>query len=205
MRLMNWRFFFDALAIELPMNKVVVEWKDFDDRFSGIINKHLALLGWWCFFNLLIGLTSLFWATGSWWYFMLMNLSWAFINFGIVILLFDHTNHRRFAEGNALSRVTVYWHVKSMLLLNIGLDSAYMIAGLYIQTLSRVPGNKYPELWEGFGWSVLLQGGVLFLLDNGFRFLHGKHFHQSKQLLEKRLKLDVYPSFQMKCAQKKGT
>ncbi len=164
--------------------------RDFDERFGGILRKHLAILGWWCFLNLGIGIPALFFTQSTLWYFMLMNISWAFINFAVVLFIFDHVCYRRFAKGNTFDCFEVHWHVERMLLLNIGLDTAYIFAGLYLRTVGLLPGMAHADLWLGFGWSVILQGAFLFLLDNFFRRLHLRNFYQARGFLEKRLEIE---------------
>ena len=46
MRLIPFRFFLTSVTADLPMEEVVEEVRDFDERFTIIVNNHLALLGW---------------------------------------------------------------------------------------------------------------------------------------------------------------
>lgn len=149
---LSWRFFFTTLVVDLPLEEIVDEVRDFDERFGIILRKHLALLGWWCFINLAIGIPGMFLFKGWLWYFMLMNMTWGIINFAIVLWIFDHIFLRRFVEGNVFQRFEVQRHVEQMLLLNIGLDTAYIFAGLWLKALAAIPEMPHPELWLGFGW-----------------------------------------------------
>ena len=187
---MDWRFFIRALLTDLPLEEIVDELKDFDERFVIILQKHLAVLGWWCILHAVAAVLGLFLAGGMWWYFFLMNITWAAINFFIVLKIFDHVFYRRFIKGNTFDRFEVHWHVERMLLLNVGLDVSYIFAGLYLHTLGRLPDIAYPELWTGFGWSVILQGVFLFCLDNFFRRLHLKNFYKAQPFLEERLRIE---------------
>lgn len=184
MKMVSFRFFIKALADDLPLDEIVDELRDFDDRFRLILRKHLAVLGWWCFINLLTGLTGLFLFSGQWRYFFLMNIVWALINFAIVVFIFDHTFYQRFSQGNSFERIEVQRHVEKMLLLNIGLDTAYIFAGLFLRSLAYLPATDYPELWIGFGWSVILQGAYLFIHDNVFHYLHLINFRKCRPFLE---------------------
>lgn len=184
MQPLSWRFFFTTLAAGLPLEEIVDEVRDFDERFGIILRKHLALLGWWCFINLAVGLPGMFLFKGWLWYFMLMNMAWGIINFAIVLWIFDHIFLKRFVEGNVFQRFEVQRHVEKMLLFNIGLDTAYIFAGLWLKALAAIPGMSYPELWLGFGWSVILQGAFLFIHDNIFHYLHRANFRKCKPFLE---------------------
>jgi len=185
MKIISWQFLLRNLATDIPFEEVVDEIQDFDRRFSIILKKHLAVLGWWCILNLAVGLPVMFYFKGMWWYFFVMNISWALINFTIVLFLYDHVFFLRFQQGNVYQRFEVQRHVQRMLLLNIGLDTAYIFAGLYLKTLALVPGITYPDLWLGFGWSVIIQGAFLFIHDNIFHLLHLKNFRQCKPFLAK--------------------
>ncbi len=185
MQPINFLFFAEMPFKRLPLREIVDELRDFDDRFVLILHKHVAILGWWCFLNAAVGLPVLFFTEGFWWYFMLMNLSWAAINFAIVLRMFEHTVMRRFAKGNVYKRFEVQRHVEKMLLFNVGLDVAYIFSGLYLMTLAKVPGISHPELWAGFGWSVLIQGAYLLLNDNVFHWMHLVNFRKCKPFLER--------------------
>lgn len=184
MQPLSWRFFFTTLAVGLPLEEIVDEVRDFDERFGIILRKHLALLGWWCFINLAVGVPGMFLFRGWLWYFMLMNMAWGIIDFAIVLWIFDHIFLKRFVEGNVFQRFEVQRHVEKMLLFNIGLDTAYIFAGLWLKALAAIPGMPYPELWLGFGWSVILQGAFLFIHDNIFHYLHRANFRKCKPFLE---------------------
>ena len=185
MRLMPFRFFIRALTTDLDLDEIVDELRDFDDRFRIILRKHLAVLGWWCILNLLTGIIALFLFDGALWYFFLMNISWAIINFSIVVFVFDHTYYQRFTKGNSFERFEVQRHVEKMLLLNIGLDLTYIFAGLFMWALSFKSGIMHPDLWLGFGWSVIIQGSFLLLQDNVIHYLHLQNFKQCRPFLEK--------------------
>ena len=74
--------------------------------------------------------------------------------------------------------------MEKVLLFNVGLDDMYIFAGLYLITLARVPGMNYPELWAGFGWSVLVQGVYLLVNDNVFHWMHLVNFRKCRPYLE---------------------
>ena len=178
------QFFFRALVTDLPLDEIVDELRDFDDRFKIILKKHIALLGWWCVLNLAAGIPGMVFLDGWIWYFFLMNMTWAAINFLIVVWIYDHIYFLKFAEGSTFERFEVQRHVEKMLLLNIGLDAAYIFAGLYLLTLGRVPEISHQAMWTGFGWSVILQGAFLFCHDNFFHLLHRRNFRKCRPFLE---------------------
>ncbi|MBX2871424.1 MAG: hypothetical protein KTR30_04975 [Saprospiraceae bacterium] len=181
MKVVPVRFFWRSLKKELPLEDIVDEVRDFDERFSLILNKHLAILAWWCFFHLVIGVPLLIWCTEWIWYFALMNISWALINLWIVFKLYDHIYHRRFRNGNVYRRFQIQQHVEKMLFLNVGLDLSYILAGFYMTTWANAaPGG----LWLGFGYAVVLQGAYLLIHDTSFLVLHHLNYRKCKPFLE---------------------
>ena len=181
MKIVPFRFFWDKLIVELPIEEIVDEVRDFDARFLIILNKHLAVLAWWCFLHLLIGIPMLLWSAGWLWYFATMNISWALINLWIVFKLYDHIYHRRFRKGNVYRRFQIQQHVEKMLALNIGLDISYCLAGLY---MSSWIGEGASGMWVGFGNAVLLQGGYLLIHDISFFILHHRNYRKCRPFLE---------------------
>lgn len=193
MQWIPWRFFIRSILDDLHFHEVVDELRDFDERFRLILRKHLAVLGWWCLINGVSALLGLFLLGGGWWYFVLMNASWAIINFLVVLWIYHHIIARQFADGNTYQRFEGQRHVEKMLLLNIGLDLAYIFAGLFLWTLGRVPDTLHVDLWRGFGASVVLQGTFLFIHDNVFYRLHRINFRKARAYLESVLHRDHKP------------
>lgn len=181
MKIVPFRFFWEKLIVQLPIEEIVDEVRDFDARFLIILNKHLAVLAWWCFLHLLIGIPMLLWSAGWLWYFATMNISWALINLWIVFKLYDHIYHRRFRKGNVYRRFQIQQHVEKMLALNIGLDISYCLAGLY---MSSWIGEGTSGMWVGFGNAVLLQGGYLLIHDISFFILHHRNYRKCRPFLE---------------------
>ena len=184
-RLLNWSFFYRPILADIPFEEEVDELKDFDERFRIILRRHLSLLAWWSLLTALVGLPSIFLGKGIWPYFWMMTVSWAAINFGIVLGLLGHTAFQQFARGNTFDRFRVQRHIEKMLLFNIGLDTAYVFAGLWLHTLGRLPDIAHPELWTGFGWAVLVQGVFLFCHDNIFHWVHRKNFRLARPYMER--------------------
>ena len=61
-----------------------------------------------------------------------------------------------------------------MFLINAGLDVAYMGTGFLLRHLST-RNYKRPELLLGYGNSVILQGGFLFLFDGVMYLIQKNH------------------------------
>ena len=191
MKTIPLKFFFNTISEDLDLEEVVDEMRDFDERFVLILKKHLAVLGWWCFINVLTGVAGLIFAGDFWWYFFLMNITWAIINFGVVRWIFDHIFFQRFKRGNIFQRLDVQRHVEKMIFANIGLDVAYIFCGLFFLALSNQTTISYPELWQGFSISIMIQGAYLFAQDIFVHQLHHQNFKMAKTFFEDLLESQV--------------
>ena len=65
---------------------------------------------------------------------------------------------------------------ENLYLFNAGLDVAYLATGFYLLEKGRnTTASGSAERWQGYGQSLLLQGGFLLLFD-GFQFAtHHRH------------------------------
>lgn len=180
---MKLRAFITELFVDLPLDEIVDELTDFDERFQIILRKHIAVLGWWSLVNVLAGIAGMVLAEGLWKYFFMMNAAWGFINAGVTHIFIRHTFFRKFRQGNILQRFEVQRHAEKVLLLNIGLDLAYITTGLYLKALGLGCNALYADLWFGFGWSVILQGIYLFVQDNIFHYLHYLNIKKAKPFM----------------------
>ncbi len=188
MKWLSWQFLFKSLQDDLPLEEIVDEIRDFDERFTTLLNKHIAVLACWCLLHFSVGIPLLFSVKGWLWYFSLMNLSWAMINFTIVFFLYDHIYRKRFLKGNVFKRFDTQQHVEKMLILNIGLDISYCFIGLYLSGL-EVGGEI--ALWLGFGYAFIVQGAYLLIHDFSFFLLHRFNIKQCKPFLENMIETQI--------------
>lgn len=101
-------------------------------------------------------------------YFHQMNAGWGLINMGIGL------SSLLFSKDPAVSNTEVVnrsHQTEKILLFNAGLDVAYVTGGFLLRSLA----NNNPEnaiRFRGFGNSLLLQGGFLFVFDITQAILH---------------------------------
>lgn len=177
------RYLITALKPRLQLDAAPPTLEAFDDRFRRILRRHLATLAWWSLLNIAAGLLGLICLQGFWYYFVMMGLVWGIINFAVTMWIFDHTVYKKFRKGLAFERLEAQRHVEKMILLNIGLDFSYFFIGLLLREHAFVSGVPYPELWMGFGWSIVLQGLYLILHDNYFYRMHSQNYQSSASLI----------------------
>ncbi|HMP29738.1 MAG TPA: hypothetical protein PKD85_09065, partial [Saprospiraceae bacterium] len=95
-----------------------------------------------------------------------MNLGWGIINAGIASLGYYSALKGGTIPLESMSLLQENQSLKSILLLNTGLDVAYMISGVYLIEKDK-NSIKNPGRLRGFGKSLIMQGAFLFVFDLG--------------------------------------
>lgn len=115
-------------------------------------------------------------------YFHRMNTYWNAVNLGIagVGLL----GLRKRPENESLSQaVRQHENMKQILLLNAGLDVAYMVGGLWLMERGHNRPDQRDKL-RGFGKAVLVNGGFLLAFDVVNYLVFKRRDKQQQPLLE---------------------
>jgi hypothetical protein len=130
----------------------------------GINNGGMMVLGAWAIGNIAVGAYGWSQNTGERQYFHQMNLFWNVVNLSIAgfaiygNLTADYLN---FSHDEILSKQL---KSQNLFLINAGLDVVYMGTGVVLRNIAhRYPNNE--SRWKGYGGSVILQGGFLFVFD----------------------------------------
>lgn len=127
--------------------------------------KTLGLtLGGYALANIAVGSIAAGQTSGETRYFHQMNVYWNLFNLGIagVGLL---GSRKRTEEGETLAQaIRQHENMKQVLLINTGLDVAYVMGGLYLRERAQTRPDRADQL-RGYGTSVMLQGGFLFAFD----------------------------------------
>lgn len=142
-------------------------------------DKGLMLgLGSWAGANFLV--SGVGWATvpaGEAHYFHQMNVLWNTVNIGLAVPGYFKAKKSNpnlaFAETIQMQHKT-----EKIFLINTGLDVAYISAGLLLRNNAKLNPSKRDQ-FNGFGSSLLLQGGFLFLFDLTAYILHNQHAKKS--------------------------
>ena len=144
-------------------------------RHVDITRTGMTILGAWAMLNLAGGIAGRSLSQGATRYFYEMNAAWNVVNlsiagfsyFGLQGAEFLSTQET-FLEAQKLDK---------LLLFNSGLDVAYMAVGTYL--IERGIRKDDARL-KGYGKSMILQGGFLFLFDLG---LYAIHHHVTHDLI----------------------
>ena len=130
------------------------------DYIQRHILRHTNALIAWAILNLTVGGVGMFFSAGLLHHFLHMNAAWGSVNLVVGLALWYSTTHTT-TPGSALSRSRRF---RNLLLINIFLDSTYLMAGLWLLKKGMLTG-EYAAYFTGFGYSVLLQGAILLLFD----------------------------------------
>lgn len=145
----------------LSAQDITVE--DLDQRRNRINAAGMLTLGSWALANIGAN-TALYFSTDEdIRYFYQMNVLWNFINLGVAGLGYNGSV-RAVPSSDLFEAVDAQYSLEKILLLNAGLDAAYIMTGLFLLEYGRsFPGRQ--AMFRGYGQSLLVQGGFLLLFD----------------------------------------
>lgn len=136
---------------------------EIDARRNRVNTAAMITLGSWALANIGTGTVLSLTSDGSVKYFHEMNAIWNSVNLGLAGLGLA-ASLRATPSADLFGSIDAQYGIEKTLLLNAGLDVAYMATGLYLTELSRRGGPQADRL-QGYGQSLLLQGGFLFGFD----------------------------------------
>jgi hypothetical protein len=137
--------------------------EDLDRRRNRINAAGMLTLGSWALANIGAN-TALYFSTDEdIRYFYQMNVLWNFINLGVAGLGY-YGSVRAVPRNDLFAAVDAQYNLEKVLLLNAGLDAAYIMTGFFLMEYGRsFPSRK--TMFRGYGQSLLLQGGFLLVFD----------------------------------------
>lgn len=134
----------------------------------------MYVLGGWALANLATGAYGWANTTGSTKYFHQMNFFWNTINLGIAGFSFYSAAQMTPLRMSPQELMDEHLRFENLYLINAGLDIAYIGTGFLLRHLST-RSQKRPEMLKGYGSSVILQGGFLFLFDGVMYLVQRNH------------------------------
>jgi hypothetical protein len=155
------------------------------------IDKHLMIgLGTWATSNFIA--SGIGWATvssGEARYFHQMNVMWNTVNIGLAIP--GYLRARKSNSGLSFSESIRAQHTtEKIFLINTGLDIGYMASGLLLRSAAQTNYDKQHQ-FNGFGNSLLLQGGFLFVFDLTAYILHHRHSEKGLNSILNKIELSA--------------
>ena len=142
----------------------------FQQERNNINETAMIVLGSWAAGNILAGTYGNFKASGEAKYFYQFNAMWNVVNLGIAAFGYINAVNSDPAGMTNLEIIKDFNSLQNFLLLNAGLDAAYIATGFYLK--ERANNSSSSERLKGYGNSLLLQGGFLLLFDVALYFIH---------------------------------
>lgn len=154
------------------------ELENYLEKEKKLERNSMITLTSWGGLNLVTGLIGWTTTEGESSYFNQMNASWGLINasIGSAALLFHKDKPKTASAALESSHRT-----EKVLLLNTGLDVAYVTAGFLFKSESK-NNLENADRFRGFGNSLLIQGGFLLLFDLTQLILHTRHRNLNKKI-----------------------
>jgi len=162
--------------LQIPISQLIAQENISDSLMSFhqsrmVINETAMLvLGGWAAGNILIGTYGNFKASGETKYFHQFNAAWNIVNLGIAAFGYFNAVNSDPSSMTNLEIIKDFNSLQNLLLLNAGLDVAYIATGFYLKERPKNSSNS--ERLRGYGNSLLLQGGFLLLFDVSLFFIH---------------------------------
>lgn len=152
---------------------------DFNQKRTELNRKGLTVLGGWAVGNLVANGLALRNATGSNKAFYQMNLAWAGVDLALAGIGVLGTRRAR-TDASVYESLEEQQKFEKLFLVNTGLDVAYVAGGFYLMERAKArPKNS--ERNDGYGRSLVLQGGFLFLFDGVMYAAHRAHFKRNSR------------------------
>lgn len=174
-----------ASAVAYGQAKAEQSFRKFYDEREKISRNGMYALGGWAVVNMAGSAAMLSSTSGSEKSFYQMNIYWNVVNAGIAGLGLYNLSRAQFSN-NVGDELKAQHNIEKILLLNIGLNTAYITSGFYLNERAR-RGDDNSDQLRGFGRSVVLQGGFLMLLDLSMYFAQrgvGKKMHGTLQNIQ---------------------
>jgi hypothetical protein len=142
----------------------------FHQNRMNINESAMIVLGGWAAGNILLGTYGNFKSTGEAKYFHQFNAMWNVVNLGIASFGYFNAINSDPASMTNVEIIKDFNSLQNFLLLNAGLDVAYIATGFYLKERSK--NSSSSERLRGYGNSLLLQGGFLLAFDIALYFIH---------------------------------
>ena len=127
--------------------------------------KTLGLsLGSFALANIAIGAVGASQTEGEMKQFHKMNMYWNLVNLGIAGAGLLSSRKQNADQETLSDAIQKHETMKQILLLNVGLDVAYVVGGAYLQERANTHPDNADQL-RGYGKSIMIQGGFLFAFD----------------------------------------
>ena len=158
------------VSVILAQDTFSEQLQSFHQQRKDINETAMLVLGGWAAGNILAGTYGNFKSSGEAKYFHQFNAMWNVVNLGIATFGYLNAVNSDPSSITNLEIIKDFNSLQNLLLLNAGLDAAYIATGFYLN--ERAKNSSSSERLSGYGNSLLLQGGFLLLFDVTLYFIH---------------------------------
>ena len=161
----SWRLFFLILLLITVLPAYgQEEYRQFYSESLRTTNTGMYILGGWAITNIATGAYGWSRFDGDTKYFHQMNLFWNTVNLSIAGFALYSNYMLDISALGPDEIMNKHNSTERILLINAALDIGYIGAGFLMRYLAG-KSSKNSDLLKGYGNSVILQGGFLFLFD----------------------------------------
>lgn len=165
--------------------------QDIDIKRQQIVKQGLFTLGGWAAGNMIVGGVGMATSEGEAFRFHQMNFFWNTINFGIALP--GYLVARKESPSNDFAEVRSRFRKAELsYTFNTALDLAYITAGFWLR--ERAAFSDDPTMMNGYGNSLILQGGFLFAYDLWALIRMGKLNKNGLNPMFDRMTLGYFPN-----------
>lgn len=179
-----WMSFFGMICVLMAYSQVSEQDSVARERIK-LVQNNIYVLGAWAGANIIQGTISASNTTGSEHYLHQMNAYWNTVNLAIAGVGLLGIRKQLKQQYNLADNLRAQHRIEKILLLNTGLDLAYIATGLYLKERGTRLNNVRNQ---GYGNSLLLQGGFLLIFD---LIQYGQHRRNTKWLEQRQSKLEL--------------
>lgn len=157
-------------SVILAQDNFSEQLQNFHQQRKDINETAMLVLGGWAAGNILAGTYGNFKSSGEAKYFHQFNAMWNVVNLGIAAFGYFNAVNSDPSTMTNLEIIKDFNSLQNFLLLNAGLDVAYIATGFYLK--ERAKNSSSAERLRGYGNGLLLQGGFLLAFDIALYFIH---------------------------------
>lgn len=156
------------------INTQAQQFDEFNQKRNQTQKNGMAVLTTWAGLNIGLGTVGSITHTGESKYFHQMNIGWNLVNLGLGISGLIQANKENVNDLDLHHSLKQYRKTANAFLFNSALNLSYISVGGILLERSKNNPENYHRL-QGFGKSLITQGGFLLFFDLGSYFIHRKN------------------------------
>lgn len=167
-------FFYFALLLIFFQNSFSQNnsnYPEFNAQRENITRKGMFVLGGWSVANVAYSGVQYYNTTGTEKYFNQMNVMWNSFN---IIIVGGSLLAKGKTDMNFNQTMRFQMNTEKTFIANAALDLVYSTVGLYLTERSKSEIKNHDK-FMGWGESLMVQGGFLFLFDSAMYAIHTRH------------------------------